>query len=180
MFAQNLSSWQTRLLRGISPHHRKHGPGYGDATRNPSAAAAQLQRPRVGWGTRLSIPATASTPAHRRQVQAAWLVFSALQTRQSQGAHRSHPHLTPLLPRLPYQLPPRTGFLDTSFCLKNSSARPRHSCLFEQLLQAERLCLLPGLEMTPHLSGAVSAGGSFGTRMVAGKCCQQAARKAVW
>lgn len=70
--------------RHLSPP-QKHGPRYLDATRNPKAAKAQLQGPRVGWGMRLSIPALARAPPGRWQVHAAWLVFSALQTRQGEG-----------------------------------------------------------------------------------------------
>lgn len=124
-------------MRHLSPP-QKQGPRYLDATRNPKAAKAQLQGPRAGWGTRLSISALARAPPGHWQVHAAWLVFSALQTRQGEGAHRSHPTL---LPQLPYGLPLGTGLLDTSFCPKNSSARPRHRCIFLNSSCRQRGCV---------------------------------------
>lgn len=116
--------------RHLSPP-QKHSPRYLDATRNPKAAEAQLQGLWVGWGMRLSIFALAKAPPGSWQVHAAWLVPLAFQPRQGKGAHGSHPHIA-----LRYSLDYLTGFqlgtglLDTSFCPKNSSARPRHRCVF--------------------------------------------------
>lgn len=120
----------TAPRRHISPP-QKHSPRYLDATKNPKAAEAQLQGPWVGWGMRLSIPALAKERPGRWQVHATRLVFSVLQPRQEQRSTWLPPtHCSALLPQLHYGLPLGTGLLDTSFCPKNSSARPRHRCVF--------------------------------------------------